>query len=157
MTENRLADRAAIADIMYTYAKAIDSKDFALLQDVFAADLRADFRSFGVKDIYDGPVAGWIGSIRAGIAGMDATQHMLSNHLYEITEAGDRATGTTYLRAIHVCHNDWGDDHYTIGGHYDVDLARGPAGWRITSYKLTVTWNQGNRQVLRAAVRRGAR
>ena len=152
MTTETLADRVAIADVMYTYALAVDTKDWHALETVFAEQIRADFRTFGVKDIYDGSAAGWIANIRASIAGMDATQHMMSNHLYEVS--GDQAKGTTYLRAIHICRNDWGEDFYTVGGHYEVELSRLNLGWRITSYGLRVTWSQGNRHVLRAAMRR---
>ncbi len=152
MNDENLADRLAIAEVMYRYALAIDTKDWPALEMVFADRIRADFREFGVREEYQGSSAGWIANIRAGIAGMDATQHMMGNHLYDIS--GEQATGTTYLRAIHICKNDWGGDSYTIGGHYEVALARGDGGWRINSYKLRVTWSHGNRHVLRAAMRR---
>jgi len=148
-----LADRIAVEDVMHRYALAIDSKDWALLERVFADRLTADFRSFGVKNAFEGTRAEWIANVRGTIDGMDATQHMMANHLYDID--GDRATGTTYIRALHVCRNDWGGDRYTIGGYYDVTMARQADGWRITTYALNVTWSEGDRHVLRAATRRG--
>jgi hypothetical protein len=53
-----------------------------------------------------------------------------------------------------VCKNDWGGDTYTVGGHYAVEMQRGPAGWRIIMYALHVTWHDGDRHVLRAAMRK---
>jgi len=147
-----LADRLAVHDVMHRYALAIDSKDWSLLDQVFADRLRADFRSFGVKQPFEGTRADWIANVRGTIDGMDATQHMMANHLYRIDD--DRATGTTYIRALHVCRNEWGGDRYTVGGHYGVEMARQADGWRVTAYALNVTWSEGDRHVLRAATRR---
>ena len=83
---------------------------------------------------------------------MDAVQHLMGNHLYTIE--ADQARGTTSIRALHACKNDWGGDTYTVGGHYTVEMVRGPEGWRITHYALQVTWHDGDRHVLRAAARK---
>ncbi len=147
-----LADRLAVQDVMHRYALAIDTKDWRLLEQVFADRLRADFRSFGVSEAFEGTRAEWIANVRRTIDGMDASQHMMANHLYEID--GDRASGTTYISALHVCRNDLGGDSYTVGGHYGVEMARQADGWRITAYTLNVTWSAGDRHVLRAAIRR---
>jgi hypothetical protein len=69
---------------MHRYALAIDTKNWTLLETVFTDPLTADFRSFGSKEIFKGPAAAWIGNIRSTIQGMDATQHMMGNHLYHI-------------------------------------------------------------------------
>ncbi len=145
-------ERQAIHDVMHRYALAIDSKDWAGLAEVFADRVRADFRSFGVSQVFEGSGADWADQIRSAIAGMDATQHLMANHLYSI--AGDAASGTSYIQALHRCRNDWGGDSYTIGGHYDVEMARRADGWRIAAYTLNVTWHQGDRHVLRAAMRK---
>jgi hypothetical protein len=147
-------DRLAIHDVMHRYALAIDTKNWTLLETVFADRVTADFRSFGSKQIFEGSAAGWIETIRSTIQGMDATQHMMGNHLYEIN--GDRARGTTYIRALHVCKNDWGGDTYTVGGHYTVEMGRASAGWRIDKYTLLVTWHNGDRHVLRTAMRKAS-
>jgi hypothetical protein len=122
-------ERLAVHDVLHRYALAIDTKDWQLLETVFAPHLRADFRSFGTKQIYEGPATGWIDFIRATIQGMDATQHMMGNHLYS--------------------------DTYTVGGYYAVEMVREPAAWRIATYTLHVAWHDGDRHVLRAATRKG--
>lgn len=147
-------DRLAVHDVMHRYALAIDTKNWTLLKTVFADQVTADFRSFGGKEVFEGSAAAWIDNIRSTVQGMDATQHTMSNHLYDIH--GDRARGTTYIRALHVCKNDRGDDDYTIGGHYTVEMVRGSEGWRIAKYTLQVTWHDGNRHVLRAASRKAS-
>lgn len=145
-------DRFAVHDVMHRYALAIDTKDWSLLETVFADRVTADFRSFGGKQIFEGSASEWVENVRSTIQGMDATQHLMGNHLYEID--GDNARGTTYIRALHVCKNDWGGDTYTIGGHYSVEMGRDPEGWRIDKYTLHIAWHEGDRHVLRAATRK---
>jgi hypothetical protein len=147
-------DRLAVHDVMHRYALAIDTKTWSLLETVFADRLTADFRSFGSKQVFEGPAAEWVEILRSTLEGMDATQHLMGNHLYDIT--GDRARGTTYIQARHVCQNDWGGNTYTVGGHYTVEMLRRSEGWRIETYTLNVTWHDGDRHVLRAAVRKAA-
>jgi hypothetical protein len=147
-------DRLAVHDVMHRYALAIDTKNWTLLATVFADRVTADFRSFGSKEVFEGAAAGWIEAVRSTIQGMDATQHMMGNHLYTID--GDCARGTTDIRALHVCKNDWGGDSYTVGGHYTVEMVRSPEGWRIEKYTLHVTWHDGDRHVLRVATRKAS-
>ena len=146
-------DRQGVHDVMHRYALAIDTKDWSLLTSVFADEVTADFRSFGAKEVWTGPAPGWVDQVSATISGMDATQHLMANHLYTIE--GERARGTTYSQALHQCRNEWGGDLYTIGGHYDVEMKwSAGAGWRITFYRLNCTWHTGDRHVLKAAARR---
>lgn len=150
----QVENRLAVHDVMHRYALAIDTKDWALLKTVFTDSIMADFRSFGSKAVFTGTAATWVDMIRSTIQGMDATQHMMGNHLYHIET--NRARGTTYIQARHVCRNNWGGDTYTIGGHYAVDMIREADAWHIAAYTLHVTWNDGDRHVLRAAARRVA-
>ncbi|MCH9673190.1 MAG: nuclear transport factor 2 family protein [Gammaproteobacteria bacterium] len=147
-----MADRIAIHDVMHRYALAIDTKDWELLSTVFADVMVADFRSFGAPEIFRGSAADWVSSVQSTISGMDATQHLMANHLYDVID--DLAVGTTYIRAAHICRNEWGGDTYTIGGHYEVKMRRTHEGWRIVEYTLVVTHHEGDRHVLRSANRK---
>ncbi len=149
-----LVDRAEISDVVHRYATAIDRRDWALLESCFTAEMEADFRSFGVREVFRGPAAEWIGLVRSTIDGCDATQHLSANHVHTID--GDSATCVSYLRAEHFLINDRGDDSYTVGGYYTNELIHGPDGWRIMKYTLDVTWSQGNRHILALATRRAA-
>ncbi len=149
---DRIEDLLAVQDVMHRYALAIDTRDWGELGTLFCTQISADFRSFGAKEVYRGPAAGWVQQVRATIAGMDATQHQMSNHSYGFEQG--RASGTTYIQARHVCRNDWGGDTYTIGGHYSVAMVLHRGAWLIESYTLRCTWHEGDRHVLRAAARR---
>ena len=146
--------RWEVHDVMHRYALAIDSKDWTMLRTVFATELTADFRTFGLKSIWSGPADGWVDQVRKTIDGMDATQHLMANHLYQLD--GPHARGTSYIQARHVCRNDWGGDTYTVGGHYEVEMVRTDERWVIASYALICTWHEGDRHVLKAAGRRSA-
>lgn len=154
--------RLAVHDVMHRYAWAVDSKDWGLLRGCFCSPLRADFRSFGAKAVFSGSAEEWVENVRQTISGMEATQHLMANHLYRLDLGPDglgRARGTTYIQALHRCRNDWGGDVYTIGGHYQVEMRElpepGSAGteWRIERYAINVSWHAGDRHVLRAARR----
>jgi hypothetical protein len=146
-----LQDRIAVSDVLHTYCRAIDTRDWALLETVFAADMAADFRSFAGREVVRGRDA-WLAAIRKTIAGLSATQHLTGNHV--IAVAGDTATLRADLQAVHILQNERGDGEYTVGGWYDIELARTADGWRITFYKLTISWARGNRDILRIAAKR---
>ena len=149
-----LLDRAEISDVVHRYATAIDLRDWALLADCFTENLVADFRSFGVREVFRGSAVDWIALVASTIDGCDATQHMMANLVHDVR--GDLATCTAYIRAEHFLINDRGDDSYTVGGYYTNELAPTERGWRIAEYRLTVTWSRGNRHVLALATRRAA-
>jgi hypothetical protein len=152
--QDQWQDRLAVHDIMNRYALAIDQKDWDGLEHVFTESVTADFLSFGTPNVWQGPATGWIAQVRATIDGMDATQHVMSNHLYDLRATA--AVGTTYVQARHICNTARGDSTYIIGGHYEVTMSNLGGAWRIAQYKLVCTWHEGNRSVLAAAVKRAA-
>jgi hypothetical protein len=85
--------------------------------------------------------------VRQTITGFDATQHFFANHSVEID--GDRAVDTCYMQARHQL----GAEHYTIGGYSTGHMVRTPQRWRIASYKLTVTFSDGDRRLMGIAYR----
>lgn len=154
MTDTELttiADRLAISDVMHRYATAIDMKDLGLLEQVFDEIVESDFTTLGGKP-WSGARADWIEIMRGTVAGLTSTQHLTGNHVHRID--GDRAHLTAYLQAMHHLSGARGEPDYLIGGYYDVDLIRRSEGWRISRYSLTVTWQRGDRDVLRQAARR---
>ncbi|HLZ69406.1 MAG TPA: nuclear transport factor 2 family protein [Dehalococcoidia bacterium] len=147
-----LADRAAISDVLHRYATGLDMRDFALLRSIFTDEIEMDYSSIGMKP---GRMMAddWVESARVLFAGFDATQHLSANHVHVIR--GDEATCTSYMRAEHFVLNSEGENYYTMGGCYTNRLIRTPDGWKLCGVTLTVTWNRGNRHVLRLAARRG--
>jgi len=148
-TTRALLDRAELDEVMNRYAAAIDLRDWARLGTVFAdGEIEADFTSMGVKQVFRGPAERWVDAVRQTITGFDATQHFFANHSAEVD--GDRAVDTRYMQARHQL----GAEHYTIGGYYTGHMVRTPQGWRIASYKLTVTFSDGDRRLMGIAYRK---
>jgi len=148
-----LSDRQALTDLAGRYAWAVDSRDWPLLRTCFAARITADFVSLVPGRAFQGPAEEWVGQIRALIDGMDATQHLLGQHMHWLD--GDRARAVVYMQATHVLANEQGDPSYTIGGHYDFSLRREPdGGWLIAAYALKLAWRSGNRAIFRLASKR---
>src|SRR5262245_61956972 len=144
-----LLDRVELEDLMNRYATAIDLRDWACLNTVFAeGEIEADFTSMGVKQVFRGPAERWIGTVRQTITGFDGTQHFFANHLARVD--GDSAVDTRYMQARHQL----GPEHYTVGGYYTGHMIRTSDGWRIARYKLTVTWSDGNRRLMGIAYRK---
>ena len=116
------ADRMEIVEVTVRMAWLADRRDWDQLVGVFADEVDLDYTSLTGGDpvrLSRGDlVAGW----RTGLGGLDATQHLVSNHLVEVD--GDRAVATAQFQAVHVLANPHGDPTWTLGGHYRFGLTR---------------------------------
>jgi hypothetical protein len=122
-----LADRAEIADVIERYFVALDERDWAGLDAVFAP---------GATLVYDmGAPArsthpAMVELFRRFCDRFVLTQHLASAPLVELD--GDRARARTKLRALHVQEDAAGARNaWVVHGVYRDVLARGAAGWRI--------------------------
>ena len=122
-----MADRVALAELMHRYALAIDSADFEALRAVFDADATVDFGSVGHYVEGASGVAGIdaiLGWLRAALAPFPDVLHFMSNHVIDLD--GDLARVRTYMHVMHM----------SMGGVYDAQAVRTPAGWRIRRFRL---------------------
>ncbi len=153
-----LTDRAAISDIVHAYATGLDRRDWTLFRSIFTDTIEMDFRSVGLRPgAYDADE--WVRDAQRLFAGFEATQHTSSNHVHDLR--GDRATCVSNMQAEHFVARESGDgldmagNRWTIGGYYENELIREDNGWKLTKVTLHVTWQTGNDQVSRIALRRG--
>jgi hypothetical protein len=147
-----LLDKAAISDVVYSYATGLDRQDWALYRSIFTDEIEMTYpNNNGVPERLkaDDWVARWV----PAFAGWDATQHVSTNHRFEIN--GDEATCISYMTARHVINSDGVSDYYLIGGYYTNRLVRTPAGWKLRAVTLTVTWIDGNPEIRKLAHERG--
>jgi ketosteroid isomerase-like protein len=131
-------DHIGIVSVTHDYAWALDSKDFAMLDDVFTADATADLRSAVPLEGRDALKA----RIARALEPMDKTQHLVANH--RITVDGDTATCRCYLQAQHTRYGHPGGENFILAGWYEDTLVRTPDGWRISFRRLVTTWQEGN-------------
>lgn len=137
-----LRDREALRDTVLKFATAVDTVDMALYRSTFADECEYDLSAFNGQKPVTVKAVDWAAGIEPFLRGFDATQHLLSNFVFDI--AGDRATVTAYVQAEHFLVNSEGDGSVTLSGHYDFGLTRTPDGWRIDRFRLTATWHRGN-------------
>src|SRR5687767_1806054 len=106
-------DEREILQVVTRYARALDTKDWALLDDVFVADATGDLSSpallVGVDAIRT--------RIRAALEHLDASQHLVGNH--EVLVDGDDATHRCYLQAQHVRRSAAKGPNYIVAGSYE--------------------------------------
>jgi len=138
-----LLDEREVTAVALRYCRALDTKDWALLGDVFLPDSTAELGAGPEQVGLDAIVA----RVRAALEHLDLSQHLVGNH--EVVIESDTARHRCYLQAQHIRRSAQGGPHYIVAGRYEDRLIRTPAGWRIAHRTLTVMWTEGNVAVVR--------
>ncbi|MFI5915689.1 nuclear transport factor 2 family protein [Dactylosporangium sp. NPDC051541] len=129
-----LVDRAAIAQLVDTFARSIDRRDQPTYTDTFTDDARLSL-PFGT---FEG---------REQIAAMPtAPPPMASHHVAAnvgVQVDGDGATARWNVIATHIFNGADPNGNAQAGGWYDATLRRTPHGWRFSSVALTIAWARG--------------
>jgi 3-phenylpropionate/cinnamic acid dioxygenase small subunit len=150
----RLADEAAVRDLVAAYAFGLDQRDWDLWRSVFTDEVLIDLTDYEPEPPPQRlPVDVHEAYVRRLFAGFEATQHFLGTTRVALT--GDEAVVTAHMRAEHWLTSGQGGDRYTMYGTYTDACVRTDAGWRIASVKLTLLREEGNRHLMRLAARRG--
>ncbi|MFJ2770554.1 nuclear transport factor 2 family protein [Streptomyces sp. NPDC087300] len=136
-----LHDRAAITELIYTVARAMDSRDWDLLATCYAPEAVGDYMNADV----DGREA-IIAGTKAFLAPLDVTQHLVGN-LQIAVESDTASTHATFI-AQHVRAQASGSGQYILGGHYDDNLRRTDEGWKITRRQIRGIWDNGDASVV---------
>lgn len=138
-----LLDEREIVVVALRYCRALDTKDWQLLDDVFLVDATADLAGPAPLDGIEAIRA----RIRAALEHLDVSQHLVGNH--EVSVDGDTAVHRCYLQAQHVRRAAAGGPNYIFAGRYDDRFVRTELGWRIAHRTLTMMWTDGNVAVVR--------
>jgi hypothetical protein len=127
LTLQEVSDRIEIDDLLVRYTRAIDDKDWALLDTVFLPDADVDYTtSGGIKGKYP-EVRDWLAK---ALAAFPITLHAISNSTIELD--GDRATGKTLVNNPMVIPKEGGaQTRFTVWAWYVDELVRTDDGWRI--------------------------
>jgi 3-phenylpropionate/cinnamic acid dioxygenase small subunit len=126
-----ISDRADIEDVLNRYTKALDTKDWALLERVFSQQAEADFSQVG------GPPRPVVSStsiaeVLKATLGTLITQHISSNSLIELS--GGTAKVMSYVMAQHWRKSDGLE--FVLRGRYTDIFVIEAAGWRIAKRLL---------------------
>jgi len=127
-----LLDRQAIADVLSSYAAAIDERDMERYRALFEADVEAvGFASEPIRG-----VDAWLEFVQLQLDRFRSTQHMLGPQLAQVH--GDRAQARTDLQATHLMNEPKGE-LFILWATYQTDLVRNPEaehGWKIVRHEL---------------------
>lgn len=149
----RLLDQDGISDALHRYATGLDARDWELWATVFTDPVSIDMSSFTGIEAVELPLDKHVRGAARIFAGLDVTQHMITNHRHFID--GDEARVVAHMRAEHWAGGMQGGDRFTMFGYYDDRLVRTADGWKISHVKLVCTQYSGNVEVLNGANRRG--
>ncbi|HEY5678503.1 MAG TPA: nuclear transport factor 2 family protein [Pseudomonadales bacterium] len=146
-------DYHAIVRRRYEYALGIDTRDWVLYRSIFTDEITMDFSSYNGRPASGMAADDWVAGCKVLFAGLDATQHVMSNPMVDVD--GDIARLRMYMKAEHFLRNDQGGMDFTIGGYYDDRLVRTDEGWKMQAVTLNVFWSRGNRQIMALAAEIG--
>ena len=136
----QISDRIEINDLLIRYTKAIDQKDWKLLDTVFTPDAELDYvSSGGIKGSYPEARA-WLAK---ALAIFPSTVHYVTNS--EVTLNGDRASARTAVYNPMFFKNADGTlHHFAVGAFYVDELVRTKDGWRIAKRREDQAFLEGS-------------
>jgi hypothetical protein len=139
LSVRELSDRLAIHDLLVRYTRAIDTKDWSLLDSCFLPDADVDYTATG-------GVAGKYPEVRAwlakALAPFPITVHYVTNSQVELS--GDRAKARTLVYNPMFFGNPDGSLHeFTVGATYVDELVWTADGWRIARRSEEAGFMQG--------------
>lgn len=110
MTElEKVIEKEAIRDQIYTYCRALDRIDNELGCSVFAEDAKVDY-----GPTYKGTGRGFIDMMLNQHRKMVATHHMMTNILIKFNDDGTKAASETYMYAACKYKNKAGKATFTV-------------------------------------------
>jgi ketosteroid isomerase-like protein len=127
-----LLDKQALYELVATYCRACDRRDFALVRSLYHDDAIDDHGSMfrGGPDAY----VAWLPQV---MANFEATAHAVHNALFVVQ--GDHAQGELYTTAYHRTHSPGAQD-IVIGGRYLDRYERRGDAWKFAHRSLTLDW-----------------
>jgi hypothetical protein len=134
-----LSDRQEIVDVITRYTRAVDTRSWDDLDQVFTEDAVMDYSPVGGPTDVPAVVKPWIAK---GLAGFDRYQHIIGQVSIEL--AGDEARATAYFTNPMVSVDPDGNETlWEVGGYYRHELRRTAEGWRSTRVLDDVVWTRG--------------
>jgi 3-phenylpropionate/cinnamic acid dioxygenase small subunit len=122
--------RQDIADLVVRYAIGIDGRDWALFRTCFTDDCEADYGEIGSWQGVDA-ITDWMERAHAGLG---HTLHRITNQV--VSRSGERVTARAYVDAILMAPD--GRTGTRAAGHYDDEVVRTDAGWKIHRRRFTM-------------------
>ena len=132
------SDRLDIIDVMSSYAKGIDTKDFDFYEKIFSEDVEVNiiydpnFRS-GDQVILNGKEE-WISYVKEAVSKYKSSQHMRGKQLRSVEDG--IAKVRTDIQATHY-YKEGADKKSTLWGHYVTHMKKIDGSWKVVKHTLT--------------------
>ena len=140
MDRQELSDRQEIVDLITRYTRAVDTRSWTDLAEVFTEDAVLDYSPVGGPV---GPPAEVVPWIEQGLAGFDRYQHVIGQVSIAFDD-GDTARATAYFTNPMVSiAPDGAETLWEVGGYYHHELVRTRDGWRSRGIRDDVVWTRG--------------
>jgi hypothetical protein len=145
-----LSDHAQIVDVITSVTFYADQRRWELVKAAFADKVVIDYTSSDTaaagaakaETMTPEQIAtAW----QSQLPGYLHTQHLLTGSI--VTIDGDHGLVTSSIYATHFLPNDKGDAYWVFVGDYRQELARTPAGWRITKMQANKRFELGNKDL----------
>jgi len=134
----RLEDRQALQELLVSYARSCDDRNWQRYRALFTPDAEIDYSGAYGRSGRRDEIADWVEALMSGPA-LQQTQHMLSN--IEITLEGDRAAGRADYLNPDVFTRPAGRALLVNGGIYDFTAVRTDEGWRFKTLAARILWS----------------
>jgi hypothetical protein len=148
-----LIEREKIRDILVGYwCTGTDTVNWKMYRSVFADDFEGQLPNLsppGSPPPEPLNADEWMNLARQ-VEGFDATQHVVSNLVYDIS--GDTAVVTAYLVAEHHLSGE----SFVLGGQSAHTLSRTPEGWKVTKVSINPWWTRSEAGLMAKAAERYA-
>jgi hypothetical protein len=132
-----LLDKQAIMELVFSYSRGVDRKDFALLRTLYTDD--------GIDDhggLYRGSASGYIDWLEQAMQACEITTHSVQNHLIAL-HGTDRADGEVYVTAYHRLNDGSGGYSELVEGLRYLDHYEKRNGvWQFKQRTLINDWCQ---------------
>jgi len=129
-----LLDREAIRQLVFSYCRAVDRRDFALLATLYHADATDDHTPY-----FCGPAREFLAQLPGIVAANRLTSHQVTNTLIAVD--GDRAEGEIHTLAYHLMDAEDGPVDFLVGGRYLDRYVREHGRWLFMHRKIVLDWS----------------
>ncbi|MHB8846451.1 MAG: nuclear transport factor 2 family protein [Nitrospirota bacterium] len=128
-----------------------DNRDWACVQDVFAAEVHFDMTSLGAPRAETKTPKQITAMWDEGLKALTAVHHQAGN--FQAAVRGNEADLFCYGVAYHYLPNPTNRNSRTFVGSYTFHLVRGESGWKIDRFKFAVKFIDGNKDLEGAAIK----
>jgi hypothetical protein len=137
-----LIDQTHIIEVINQLFIATDNRDWPLVKSCFAPSVLFDMSSLGAGDPKQLEPEEIVAAWDTGLKPLKAIHHQAGNYIVRVS--GMKAEAFCYGIASHYLPNKTNVNTRTFVGSYDFELLKDKERWRISRFKFTLKYIDGN-------------